>query len=70
METRHTKQTGIMIYGQTVYNVTLKRNETGWSHYDCNDGFPGHRVGPWYKTKAEILADHESYLIRSGWMKP
>ena len=67
METRYTDDTSILIHGRTVYNVTLKRNETGWSHYDYSTG-KAVRVGPWYKTKAEILADHESYMKRAGWI--
>ena len=58
METRYTRQTGICIkhYGPGH-----------WQHVDTNDGHP-RQVGPIYKTKAELLADHENYLIRSGWM--
>jgi hypothetical protein len=47
----------------------LGRNERVWGHFDCNDYFHGRHVGPWYKTKAEVLADHESYLVRAGWLK-
>lgn len=64
-KTRFSDQTGVYI----TYHKGV-----GWRHYDCNDGFPKdgnlHRfVGPIYETKAELLADHENYLIRAGWMK-
>lgn len=67
METRFSEETGILIHARNVYNVTLKKNETCWGHFNYNDGQAMH-VGPWYKTKAEILADHESYLVRAGWL--
>ena len=67
METRYTDKTGVIISGGKSYNVTLKKNVTAWGHFDCNDGRLSH-VGPWYKTKAEALADHESYLVRAGWL--
>lgn len=67
METRYTDKTGITINCQKAYNVTFQRNETVWGHFDRNDGRMSH-VGPWYKTKAEALADHESYLVRAGWL--
>ena len=69
MITRHTDATGITIGAHPVYNPTKKRNVTAWGHFDCNDGHPRH-VGPWYYSKAEILADHENYLVRAGWLKP
>lgn len=69
METRYTDQTGIIVSCQNAYNVTLRRDEKCWGHYDTNDGAHMRHVGPWYKTKEEILADHESYLIRAGWLK-
>jgi hypothetical protein len=50
-----------------VYSASLKRNVTGWAHYQA-DHNGVHKVGPWYQSKVEILADHESYLIRAGWM--
>ena len=60
METRHSSQSGIVI----------KRDPAaGWAHYDTNDGGL-RKVGPWYRTQAELLADHEAYLIRAGWLKP
>lgn len=39
-----------------------------WQHVDCNDARNA-QVGPIYKTKAELLADHEDYLRRAGWLK-
>jgi hypothetical protein len=69
METRYTDQTGIIVSAQETYNVTLKRNEKCWGHFDTNDGMRMRHVGPWYKTKSELLVDHESYLIRAGWLK-
>lgn len=39
-----------------------------WQHVDLNDPARPAQVGPAYKTKAELLADHESYLSRAGWM--
>jgi len=69
METRYTDQTGIVIRCQEAYNVTFQRNERVWGHFDCNDYCHGRHVGPWYKTKTEVLADHESYLVRAGWLK-
>lgn len=59
MKTRFTGQTGIEI--KCVAGI-------GWAHYDLNDGRAA-RVGPWYKTKAELLADHEAYLRRAGWLR-
>lgn len=58
METRHSAQTGIVI---------KQDPDAGWAHYDTNDG-EARKVGPWYKTKTELLADHEDYLVRAGWM--
>jgi hypothetical protein len=58
-ETRHSAGTGIY-YG---------RHACGWQHYDhSGDGDRGLGVGPIYKTKLELLADHESYMIRGGWI--
>ena len=58
-ETRNSAATGIY-YGH---------HACGWQHYDHNDGDGyGRGVGPIYKTKAELLADHESYMIRGGWI--
>ena len=65
METRYTDKTGIVIHKMEGYNVTLKKNVKLWGHFDTSDGVFSH-VGPWYKTKEEILADHESFLIRTG----
>ena len=68
METRYTEQTGITISAQEVYSASGKRNVVAWAHYDNNGGHP-RKVGPWYRTKAELLADHEDYLRRAGWLK-
>lgn len=40
-----------------------------WQHVDCND--PGRKatVGPVYRTKDELLANHEQYLIDGGWVR-
>jgi hypothetical protein len=38
-----------------------------WQHIDTNDGRDA-QVGPLYKTKDELLADHEAYLHRAGWI--
>ena len=57
--TRFTEKTGITI---------RKIGPWHWQHLDWNDGEP-RQVGPIYQTKAEALADHESYLIRAGWMR-
>ena len=65
METRFTDATGIVIHKMEGYNITLKKNVKLWGHFDTSDGGFSH-IGPWYKTKAEILADHESFLIRTG----
>lgn len=68
METRFTDATGIVIHKMEVYNITLKKNVKVWGHFDTSNGGFSH-IGPWYKTKAEILADHESFLIRTGMIK-
>lgn len=58
MKTRFTEQTGIEI----------RRLLPGhWRHVDCNDGL-ARPVGPAYKSQAEALADHESYLLSGGWL--
>lgn len=73
METRYTEKTGIILRHSVTYNVTLRRKVSVWGHFDTNSmlphGMPAH-VGPWYKTKAEALADHYSYLVRGGWLRP
>ena len=56
--TRFSEETGIT-YGEEA---------GGWTHYDNNDGHK-RAVGAKYCTKAALLADHENYLIRAGWMK-
>ncbi|WP_334043575.1 hypothetical protein [Burkholderia ambifaria] len=38
-----------------------------WQHVDMNDG-RGAQVGPHYRSKDELLSDHESYLRRAGWL--
>lgn len=59
MKTPFTAQTGIEI----------KRNADGrWRHVDTNDGRKA-EVGPDYHTKAELIADHEGYLRRAGWLR-
>jgi len=40
----------------------------GWQHLDINDGLK-RQVGPWYKTKNELLADHANYLQHAGWLR-
>ena len=52
MKTRHTDETGIEF---------IKIAENHWQHIDTNDGSFA-QVGPIYKTKIELLADHERYL--------
>jgi hypothetical protein len=59
METRFTKHTGVHI---------KQRADRTWQHVDCNDKGRAAEVGPIYNTKAELLADHEAYLIRAGWL--
>lgn len=59
METRHTAKTGIIVRHYPGI---------GWAHFDTNDNRAA-KVGPWYATKAELLADHESYLHRAGWIR-
>lgn len=49
------------------YNVTTKRKEMFWSHFDCSSG-QHRRVGPCYKTKNELLADHSRYMVEAGWV--
>lgn len=39
-----------------------------WQHIDTNDGGDA-QVGPHYASKAELLADHEAYLYRAGWLR-
>ena len=39
-----------------------------WQHVDCNEARLA-PVGPIYKTKDELLADHEDYLLRAGWLR-
>lgn len=60
IKTRFTEETGIKI-GRV--------DGVGWCHYDCNDRTPA-KVGPWYFSKAELLSDHENYLVAGGWLKP
>ena len=55
MKTRYTEKTGIEI---------IKQGPGIWRHFDTSDN--GAVVGPCYKTKLEILADHERYL-RENW---
>jgi hypothetical protein len=55
--TRYTPKTGIQI----------ARLGTFWQHIDTNDGRRA-QIGPQYRTKAELLADHERYLIAAGWL--
>lgn len=58
ISTRHTESTGVVI-AMMAPGV--------WQHVDTNDNRVG-QVGPQYKTKAEALADHESYIRRAGWL--
>lgn len=67
LDTRYSEETGIRIAKIDAYNVTLKKNVVAWGHFDTSDGRMSH-VGPWYKTKAELLSDHEAYLRRAGWL--
>ncbi len=56
---RHTATTGI----------AFKMFAPGhWQHVDMNDKGRFAQVGPLYRTKSELLADHEDYLKRAGWM--
>ena len=55
METRHTAETGIEY---------RKFGKNHFQHVDTNDG-RNTQVGPVYHSKAELLADHERYLIES-----
>jgi hypothetical protein len=59
INTRHTEDTGIII-AMMAPGV--------WQHVDTNDNRVG-QVGPQYRTKAEALTDHESYMRRGGWIK-
>ncbi|CAE6793216.1 hypothetical protein R70006_04946 [Paraburkholderia domus] len=57
--TRFTPETGIAVghFG-----------DSHWQHVDTSD----HRnaqVGPVYRTKSELLTDHEDYLTRAGWKR-
>ena len=56
MKTRHTKKTGVEF---------VKIADNHWQHIDTNDKRFA-QVGPIYKTKMELLADHERYL-RDNW---
>ena len=67
METRYTDQTGLVLHHLQAYNVTLKKNISVWGHGTWESGTFRH-VGPWYKTKAEALADLDSYMVRAGWV--
>lgn len=60
MDTRFTKETGI---------VVMKVEGTGWGHFDTASRIPSH-VGPWYRTKQELMGDHLDYLLRAGWLSP
>lgn len=68
MITRFTDSTGIVISCQEVYSPRERRNIKRWGHYDTNQAGRIAHVGPWYHSKAELLADHESYLKRAGWL--
>ena len=57
--TRHTKVTGI-------YYRKFWRDH--WQHVDMNDPGKPAQVGPVYRTRAELLADHDDYVNRAGWM--
>jgi hypothetical protein len=59
--TRYTPKTGIQIARLDIYGVPF------WQHIDTNDGGRA-QVGPQYRTKAELLADHERYLLEAGWL--
>ena len=63
MQTRYTKQTGIILD-----KIEVSRSKTLWSHFDTNDN-QHNAVGPKYNTKAEALADHADYIVRSGWIR-
>lgn len=58
-KTRFTDATGVEIH---------RTHEGRWRHVDTNDGRRAD-VGPDYHTKAELLADHEAYLRRAGWLR-
>ena len=55
MKTRHTEETGIEI---------KRFGKNHWQHVDTSTG-TDRQVGPIYKSKDEILSDHESYLERA-----
>lgn len=48
--------------------IAYMRHIDGWQHIDTNDGRNA-QVGPIYKTKAEMMSDHNDYLVRAGWMR-
>jgi hypothetical protein len=49
--------------------IKIRQFDAGhWQHVDCNEARNA-QVGPVYKTKAELLADHEDYLRRAGWLR-
>ena len=58
VSTRYTKETGIVIE---------KVNHGDWRHYSL---YTHNYVGPIYKTKAEILANHDEYMTGAGgWVR-
>jgi len=59
MKTRYSKETGIHF---------RRFGKNHFQHVDMNDG-SGRPVGPIYKSQAELLADHERYLIDSWGLK-
>ena len=56
-------------YSQTTGIFYQHLRGIGWQHLDTNDGSKPRQVGPWYKTQAELLADHADYLQRAGWIR-
>lgn len=61
-QTRYSKETGI------EYKKFDCIAHCFWQHIDISEG-RGYQVGPQYRTKIELLQDHEGYLIRAGWLK-
>ena len=57
--TRYTETTGIKI-GKDGLGY--------WRHWDCQHNMMQRAVGPKYRSKVELLADHNDYLRRAGWM--
>ena len=52
-----------------ITDIKIGKDSSGyWRHWDCGNLMLPRAVGPVYRSKVELLADHEDYMRRAGWL--